>query len=58
MAFEIIHSPRQYAGESPSRRLSARLVAALAVLALVWACVVAYHAQPVEAEQGRSAEAR
>jgi hypothetical protein len=58
MAFEIIHAPRPYADQPPARRLSARLVAALAVLALLWACVVAYHAQPVEAEQGRSAEAR
>jgi hypothetical protein len=58
MAFEIIHSLRHHAGQPPARRLSARLVAALAVLAVVWACVIAYHAQPVEAEQGQSADAR
>ena len=58
MAFEIIYALRQHAVQPPARGLTARLVAALAVLALLWACVVAYHAQPVEAEQGRSAEAR
>jgi hypothetical protein len=58
MAFEIIHSTRHFAGQTPARPLFSRLLAALAVLALVWACVVAYHAQPVETEQGRTAEAR
>jgi hypothetical protein len=58
MAFEIIHSPRPVADRPPARPLFFRLLAVLAALALVWACVIAYHAQPVEAEQGQSAEAR
>jgi hypothetical protein len=56
MAFEIIHSPRPFAGQPSARRRSSRLVAAAAVLALIWACVVAYQAQPVESEQGRPAD--
>jgi hypothetical protein len=58
MAFEIIHSPRRFVGQPPARRVSSGIFAALAFLALIWACVVAYHAQPMETEQGRSAEAR
>ncbi|WP_294541373.1 hypothetical protein [uncultured Rhodoblastus sp.] len=54
MAFEIIHAPRRPAGQSPARRLSSRLFAAMAILALIWACAVAYTAQPIEPEQGRS----
>jgi hypothetical protein len=58
MAFEILHSPRRLAGHSPERRLSSRLFGALGLLALIWACLVAYYAQPVEPEQGRSADAQ
>jgi hypothetical protein len=58
MAFEIIHSPRHFAGQPPARTFFFWLSAALAALALIWACVVAYHAQPIETEQGRSAKAQ
>jgi hypothetical protein len=58
MAFEIIHSPRNFAGQPPVRRLSSRLATAAAVLALIWACVVAYQAQPIDSEQGWPADAQ
>ena len=56
MAFEVLDSPLPFSNLSPARRLVALVFAAAAFLALIWCCVVAHTAKPIEPEQGRSAD--
>ncbi len=53
MAFEILDSSLLFSKRSATRRAAAVLFSVAAFLILLWCCDVAYHAKPVEPEQGR-----
>jgi hypothetical protein len=53
MAFEIIDWPPSFSKLSTARRLTVLLLGIVAFLGLLWCCDVAYHAKPIEPEQGR-----
>ena len=48
MAFEIAHTQLRFDTLSPRRRLLALLVGLAFLAGLIWSCVTAYHAQPID----------
>jgi hypothetical protein len=48
MAFEIAHPEWQFATLSPLRRALAALLGLALLAGLIWSCVTAYNAQPLD----------
>ena len=55
MAFEIAHPRMDFENISPRRRFLALLLGLAALAGLVWCCVTAYNARPLDAPQVQEA---